>query len=111
MVQRPRWIYFPAGVAANLSGLQNLDRTSPIHDYQTQILRKALVLRFINRLRVAQHDQFMIGDPLMIARVAMGPGIRAKTHGVIKAQALMGDLAGQRIDLQNGQRRALKYFS
>lgn len=53
----------------------------------------------------------MIGDPLMIARVAMGPGIRAKTHGVIKAQALMGDLAGQRIDFQNGQRRALKYFS
>ncbi|SBM10975.1 Uncharacterised protein [Klebsiella oxytoca] len=103
---------FPVGGAwRTLSGRQYLDRTSLSHDHQTQIPRKALIPRLINRLRVAQHDQFMIGNTLMIGRMAMRPGIRAKPHGFIKAQTLMGNLAGQRIDFENGQRRTLKYFS
>ena len=62
---------YPGSDAAHLSGLQNRDCTNLIHDHLTQILRKALILHLINRLRITQHNQLMIGYPLMIGRVAM----------------------------------------
>lgn len=48
----------------------------------------------------------MIVDPLMIGRMAVRPGIGMESHRLIKTQPFMGDFAGERIDFQNGQRRA-----
>ena len=78
----------------------------PPHHLVPEIPGTLLVLSLIDWLRVAQHQQLMIRNALMIARVMMRPGISMEPHRLIKAQPFMGDLAGERIDFQNSQRGA-----
>ena len=52
----------------------------------------------------------MIGDAVMIGRVTVRPRVVAKAHRGVKLQPPAGDFRGQRIDLEDGQRRTLQYF-
>ena len=66
----------------------------PPHHLAPEIPGKLLVLSLIDRLRVAQHQQLMIRDALMIARVMMRSRIGMKSHRLIKAQPFMSDCRG-----------------
>ena len=55
------------------------------HHMMAQILIKALVAFCIYCVRIAQHNQFMVSNPLMIRRMRMRPFIRTKPHRLIKA--------------------------
>ena len=78
------------------------------HHNPAQIMIETLVLRLVNRLRIAQHDQLVIGDTCMISRVGMRPRVGEESHTFIEAQTLVGNVGGQRIDFQNGFRRTLE---
>ena len=66
----------------------------PPHHLVPEIPGKLLILPLIDRLRVAQHQQLMIRNALMIARVMMRLGISMEPHRLIKAQPFMGDGRG-----------------